>query len=245
MKLGIYYTLGDRTLEESVALLKGAANAGADLLEVGLPFSDPLLDGPVIQASHIRASKNEGGPSWKELCSALVELKKSTGKQVSVMSSIQLLLPEERHQSLPEMDGLLLTDVSFRQASPFKCSTPRVWFLSQDIAQQGKLELPQGDVSMVYLTRVQGITGADQQAESTIEGAIKNLKQQIDVPIWVGFGISKREDIEKDVKHGAVGGIVGSAFVKAVDSFRVENPKATLQDHENFGANWVKQFLGK
>lgn len=214
MKLGIYFTLGDLGLEESLAILLGAARGGASLLEVGLPFSDPLLDGPVVQASHVRALAAQELP-WSGICAALSSLKKAAPDvQISLMMSAQLLYVPARADALPDVDGLLLTDIAHSRASPMPLPSPRVWFLSQDVVMKPTFAAPPENISMVYLTRVQGVTGAGQKAAQGTAEAIARIKAVTDKPVWLGFGISSKADLLETRNQGADGGIIGSAFVK-------------------------------
>jgi tryptophan synthase alpha chain len=217
MKVGIYHTWGDGGHQGSLEVLVGAAEAGAKLLEVGLPFSDPLLDGPVIQASHTRACKF-AGLNWEEVCQGLTELKKNipTDVQISVMTSAQLIYTQARRMLLPEVDGLLVTDIDALKACPFPLPSPRVWFLSQEVALATADLLPPENVGMVYLTRLQGVTGAGQQAAPQTAAAIEKIKKTTKAPLWLGFGISSREDVQEAHRCGADGAVIGSAFVKAL-----------------------------
>ena len=240
VNLGIYFTLGDAGgLPESVAALQGAAEGGARLLEVGLPFSDPLLDGPVIQSSHVRAVALQNW-SWKDLCQALEELKK-TKALVSVMSSIQLLYHEERRRLLPSVDGILVTDLSHDRPCPFSLPSPRVWFLAPDLVLSQDFQHPPENISMCYLTRVQGITGAGQDAQGTLQKAVTLLRAKVSVPVWLGFGITQKSDLIEQAAY-ADGGIIGSKFV--ADVHRFCETKKTPAQIRVFARDWVQAFLG-
>ena len=220
-KLGIYYTLGDGGMDESVAILEAALEGGAKLLEVGLPFSDPLLDGPVIQQSHTRALKN-GEIPWAKMCGALERLVKSAhqkGAQVSVMTSVQLLFSESQRAALPAVDGILVTDIKATKAAPVPLPSPRVWFVSGELASQPGISMPAGEkFSMIYLTRLQGVTGEGQKEDAQLGHSIECLRKISKAPIWLGFGISTAEDVLAAIERGADGAIVGSAFVKQVQA---------------------------
>ncbi|MCA2961181.1 MAG: tryptophan synthase subunit alpha [Silvanigrellales bacterium] len=224
MRVGIYHTLGDGlhtkedALAASVDILEGAAEGGAALLEIGLPFSDPLLDGPVIQASHGRALA-QGAHSWKDLCKAISEIRKRCPETLlSVMTSAQLLYTPERRAALPKVDGLLVTDVEAQAECPFPLPSPRVWFLSQDVAQRETLAAPREDISMVYLTRLQGVTGEGQKAAPETQQAVNRIRTVLgpNIPIWLGFGISSRADVLEAQDFGVDGVVIGSAFVRAL-----------------------------
>ena len=213
MGVGIYLTLGDFGLPASLAILQAAARAGAGLLEVGLPFSDPLLDGPVIQASHQRALA-AGEVPWERTCEAVAEVRRTCGDAlVSVMTSSQLLYDPARARLLPPVDGILVTDIAWDRPSPVHLASPRVWFLSQAVVLADPFPAPPEPVSLVYLTRVQGITGAGQQASGTTADAVRRVRQRTPAGLWLGFGASTRADLDAAAADGADGVVVGSAFV--------------------------------
>jgi tryptophan synthase alpha chain len=250
MKLGIYYTLGDGGIETSLAILTAAAKAGATLLEVGLPFSDPLLDGPAIQASHHRALA-QGEFSWNTLCGAVERLRREvpSGTFLSLMTSSQLLYDAQRSKQLPPVDGVLVTDVAWENPCPLTLNAPRVWFLSQQVALGERFSEPPEPISMVYLTRVQGITGADQTAAQTTAAAIARVKERTSAPLWLGFGLSTADDLRECARMGADGGIVGSAFVAAVaeEARRLaaagESEEGKSAALAQFAHAWVRQIL--
>jgi tryptophan synthase alpha chain len=231
-KLGIYYTLGDGGLEESVAIFEEALNAGAKLLEVGLPFSDPLLDGPIIQQSHTRTLA-ESKFTWTQLMKALehlVQKAHSVGAQVSVMCSLQLLYTQPRRDALPKVDGVLLTDISATKHSGVSFHSPRVWFVSGELAQRNNIFPPTDEpLSMIYLTRIQGVTGEGQQEDPITKSALERLRKICDLPIWLGFGITTKEDVQRAWQMGAHGAIIGSAFVKAIQNTPIAERRNTAR----------------
>jgi tryptophan synthase alpha chain len=233
MNIGIYYTLGDGGIEQSLKIFEAALEGGAKLLEVGLPFSDPLLDGPVIQQSHTRALSN-GEFDWADICKALgtlVTLAKAYDAQVSLMGSVQLLFSQDHRNQLPKVDGILVTDIKATLPSPISLPSPRVWFVSGELACREGLQVPEGDeFSMIYLTRVQGVTGASQQEDPITTRAISQLKKISALPIWLGFGISTAADVKKAKEQGAHGAIIGSAFVKVVQDSKNEERYANAKE---------------
>lgn len=217
MKIGIYSTLGDFGLRNSFSIFKHLLNAKVDLLEIGLPFSDPLLDGTVIQDSHKRALNST--LSWQEICSTLSELKNycNSEQQISIMTTTQLLYTEERRNLFPKFSGLLFSDLNYSKKFPFQISTPRVWFLTPEIVLNDEYLVPPENFSMIYLTRVHGITGNRNELSSSTEKAIAILKKKFNSDIWLGFGISHRDHIHEAKEIGASGVIIGSAFVNYMD----------------------------
>jgi len=243
MKLGLYFTLGDLGLENSLALLTGVLQAGVDLLEIGLPFSDPLLDGIVIQQSHVRAVAQN--ISWQQLCSGIEKLKNicTAKQQISIMTSAQHLYDKTRLAQLSKVDGLLITDLKHNVSSPFTTPTKRVWFLNSELVLSANFQPPPEDISMVYLARVQGTTGENQAAEANVAEAIQRLRKVTDKDIWLGFGISSREDILNAQKMGADGAIIGSAFVnKVTEYFFAQIQHKTPQEQKNLLQEFGYQY---
>lgn len=215
-RLGVYWTLGDLGEETTRIILEALVDAGVDLLELGLPFSDPLLDGPLIQGSHHQALRS--GATFEGVLPILAQITSRAhqrGAEVSVMTASQLIYDQDRLRRLPPVDGILVTDFSSRFASPFPLPSPRVWFVSQDVVLSKDFGgLPNERFSMIYLTRVQGLTGEGQQAAEQTRTAIEKIREHTALPVWLGFGISNADDVAQCYTAGADGAIIGSAFVR-------------------------------
>jgi tryptophan synthase alpha chain len=247
MIIGIYFTIGDLELKNSLAIFKGLLDANVDLLEIGLPFSDPLLDGIIIQKSHSRAVAQN--LKWEEICSCLQEIKNlcKPHQKISLMTTAQHLYDESRVKLLPKLDGILISDLKHNIPSPFAVPFKRVWFLNQEIILKSKILLPPEEISMIYLTRIQGTTGDFQTKMTSTSEAIQKLKKISNKDIWLGFGISNQEDI-LDAKHkGADGIIIGSAFVKKINEFystQIVNKPLFNQQNAlyEFSKNYISQF---
>jgi len=169
-----------------------------------------------VRAGHERALAG-GDLPWSDLCGAVAELKRTCpGARVSVMTSSQLIYTAERAALLPPVDGILVTDIAWDQPSRVPLSSPRVWFLSQGVVRSDDFPPPPEPISMVYLTRVQGVTGAGQRAAGTTAEAIARIRARTDVDVWLGFGVTSRADLDEAAAFGADGAVVGSAFVDAL-----------------------------
>lgn len=247
MKIGIYFTIGDLGLKNSISIFRGLLAGNVDLLEIGLPFSDPLLDGITIQQSHSRAVNEK--IEWDKICLALKELKNvcKNNQQISLMTTSQHLYDSNRRNKLPTLDGLLISDIRHNIQNPFPTSTKRVWFLNQEIVLKSNLLFPPEEISMVYLTRVQGTTGENQKNETSTQQAIEILKTNIDKDIWLGFGISNKQDIDEAKKQGASGVIIGSFFVKKITDYYFNNLKTKEQEEQQsalyeFSKNYITEL---
>jgi tryptophan synthase alpha chain len=235
-KLGVYWTLGDLGMDNTLLVAKSLLDSGVDLLELGLPFSDPLLDGPLIQASHHRITA--AGVTFAEAVDALEKitaLAKAASAQVSLMTASQLIYEPSRRAQLPPLDAILVTDISSAHPTPFTLPSPRAYFVSQEVVLEADYAgLPKENISMIYLTRVQGITGEGQQASDTSTAAVARLRMHSSLPIWLGFGLSNPKDLAACGTAGADGGIIGSAFVRHVQ-----------QETARLSASQISSTLGK
>lgn len=247
MKLGIYFTIGDLGLKNSLFIFKGLLHAKVDLLEIGLPFSDPLLDGIIIQKSHTRAVKQN--IEWQDICNTLREIKNmcKPNQQISLMTTAQHLYDKSRLKQLPQLDGILISDLKHNVACPFAIPSKRVWFLNQEIVLKNEiLHLPE-EISMIYLTRVQGTTGENQTKETSTKEAIQILKKKSNKEIWLGFGISNKNDITDAKQQGADGVIIGSSFVRKVTEYYFEqlvDKSSTEQEISlyEFSKNYISEL---
>ncbi len=246
MKLGIYFTIGDLGLKNSLAIFKGLLHANVNLLEIGLPFSDPLLDGTVIQQSHTRAVAQN--IKWQQICDSLQEIKNlcKSHQQISLMTTAQHLYDESRIKLLPKLDGILITDIKHNTPCPFAIPFKRVWFLNQEIVLKNKTLHPPEEISMIYLTRVQGTTGENQAQEASTKEAIQILQKKSEKDIWLGFGIASQQDILEAKKQGSNGAIIGSSFVKKIAEYYFSQlVNKSPNEQENSLYEFCKKYISE
>jgi tryptophan synthase alpha chain len=251
-KLGIYFTLGDFGLETSLKILEGAAAGGAELLEVGIPFSDPLLDGDVITTSHQRALEHcrIEKKDRMQLLGAIERLRKSIPQstQISLMLCSNLIYDEFWLKALPFVDGILITDIQTHAKSRFPLLGKRVWFVTPSSLENfqtpnnfGLNEYPE-TCSMVYLARLQGVTGERSNKNFSLNGSIRTIGKFTSQPVWTGFGISNWADVLADFSQGATGSIVGSKFVAAAQLYAKQNNSADSNHFFEWSRKWVQEF---
>lgn len=246
-KLGVYWTLGDLGGHTTVEIARALIAGGVKLLELGLPFSDPLLDGPLIQESHHRVTASgfrfdDAVGCLQEIC-AMAEQAKT---QVSLMTTSQLLYDPVRLAKLPAVDGILVTDLNSHHKSPLSLPSPRVFFVSQQVVLSEDFGgLPDESFSMIYLTRLQGITGDGQTASTQTAAAVQKLQKSTSnaLPIWLGFGVTSAADVRACGSFGATGAIIGTAFVRhmAAAAARCEQQGARLDAAAEVKA-WLQPF---
>jgi tryptophan synthase alpha chain len=219
-----YITAGDPMPERTPELVAALERGGADLIELGVPFSDPIADGPVIQRGADRALK-AGTNVHKVLAIA---------KKIRETSQIPLLLftylnPVMRYglESLARdaksagIDGCLLTDVSVEEASPYvaamRSSGLDTVFLGAPTSTPERLKLvAEYSTGFVYLVSRTGVTGEQSSLSNTVAPLIDSMRAITKLPLAVGFGIST-PDQAHEVAQLADGIVVGSAFVRLIE----------------------------
>jgi len=224
-----YITAGFPEADTTVALMRAIADAGADVIELGVPFSDPLADGPTIQASSFRALEN--GTTVKTVFEALRTFRESHDTAVVLFTYLNPVMRygDEafcRDAVAAGADGLLLTDLPAG-------SDPE---LETRIATSGldliRLLAPTTEVGRVaavsdqaagflyYISRT-GVTGARSELPDDLVERVEEIRARVGLPVAVGFGISTPEQA-RAVAAVADGVVVGSALIKVVESEGVE-----------------------
>ncbi len=218
-----YITAGDPTLERTPHIVAALASGGVDLIELGVPFSDPIADGPVIQAGSERALK-AGATLPKVL---------DTARAIRQASEIPMLLftylnPALRYgfeklgrdAKAAGIDGCLLTDLSVEEAAPYVKSVREAGldtvFLAAPTSTPERLKLvAQYSTGFVYLVSRTGVTGERAALAASLAPLVAATRKVTDLPLAAGFGISTPEQAGA-VARIADGVVVGSAFVRLI-----------------------------
>ena len=230
-----YVTSGFPSRSATVDVLTGLAEAGGDVLELGIPFSDPLADGPTIQESTFRAL--EGGMTVEGTLEVLTEFRSGSDAPIVLFSYLNPLLRYGLEAFLADAEragaqGLLLTDVPTG-------ADPQV----EDAILDSALDLirlvspttrpdrasaiaDQGQGFLYYIART-GVTGASASLAEGLEEEVRALREVVELPVAVGFGISTPEQAGL-VSAVADGVIVGSALIHALDEGGPEGAVAFL-----------------
>jgi len=219
-----YITAGDPTPERTPELVAALERGGADLIELGVPFSDPIADGPVIQRGAERALK--AGTTVKKVL--------NIARQIREKSQIPLLLftylnPVMRYgldalardAKAAGIDGCLLTDVSVEEADPYvktmRAAGLDTVFLAAPTSTPARLKLVAGYSSgFIYLVSRTGVTGEQASLSNAVAPLVKQMRAVTKLPLAVGFGISTPEQA-REVAQIADGVVVGSAFVRLIE----------------------------
>lgn len=219
-----YLTAGDPAPERTPKLVMALARGGADVLELGVPFSDPVADGPVIQEASERALK--AGTTVAKVLEIAREIRKRSEIPLVLFSYLNPLLHYgfaqlARDAKASGIDGVLLTDVSVEEAgepvNQLRAHDLDTIFLAAPTSTERRLKLvAEYSSGFVYVVSRTGVTGERSSLAANVEPLCTKLRGLTDKPLAVGFGVSKREHVEA-LGHYADGAVVGSAIMRVVD----------------------------
>ena len=215
---------GDPDLAKTVQVLLALQRAGADMVELGMPYSDPLADGPVIQAAASRALASGTTPG--SVLEMLSSLKGQLSIPVILFSYSNPLLNVGMEQFCQQAAaagaaGLVVPDLPLEEAerlSPIAAAhgLDLVLLVAPTTPSDRMVRIAEQSRGFTYLVSVTGVTGERMAMESRVEGLVQRLKQVSPVPVAVGFGISGADQVRQVRGWGADGAIVGSALVKRI-----------------------------
>lgn len=224
-----FIMLNDPTFEDSYEILVTAIEAGADALELGLPFSDPVADGPTIQKTHIRAI--DGGATFQKSLD-LIHRVRSKYPDVPMGMLVYANVPyvkglEEFYSGLHEAgaDSVLIPDVPVREGQIFAEAAERNGidqiFIAPARASEATLEgVAARSKGYIYAVSRDGVTGTEHQSETVgLKEVVDNIQRFGGAPVLLGFGISSPQHVADAVAAGAAGAISGSAVAKIIDKY--------------------------
>ena len=234
-----FTTAGDPDYETSLALLKALPGAGADIIEMGMPFSDPMADGPAIQASSQRALK--AGQTMKKTLRMIREFREGDQDTPLVLmgyyNPIYVYPVADFIGDCIEagVDGLIVVDVPPEQDDELCIPALEAGlnFIRLATPTTDAKRLPavlENTSGFVYYVSIAGITGTAAPDTGEVHGAVARIKMQTELPVAVGFGVKTPEQA-RAIAAGADGVVVGSALVNAL--------KASLDENDRPGAATV------
>ena len=223
--LGIFITAGDPNTEVSQKILEELPSNGADFIELGMPFSDPMADGPAIQASSLRALKN-GMNLSKTLLMVRNFREKDANTPIILMGYFNPIFRFGVKEFILEsqkagVDGFIIVDLPPEEDKeffePLQQSKMDLIRLIAPTTDSKRLSLIlEKSSSFIYYVSITGITGTKQAASTDIKEAIKNIKKLTDLPIAVGFGIKSKDQVSK-ISRISNAVVVGSHIVKIIE----------------------------
>ena len=220
-----FITAGDPNLQTSLEILDRLPSAGADIIEIGMPFSDPMADGPAIQAASLRSLANGGSlRATLEMVRSFREKDQTT--PLILMGYFNPIYQYGTTQFVNDaasagVDGLIMVDLPPEEDDEL-CDPARTaglhWIrLVTPTTNKDRLsDVLANSSGFVYYVSIAGITGTQSAGAASIEKAVHQIKTKSDLPVAVGFGIKTREQV-KEIGNIAEGVVVGSVIVNEIE----------------------------
>jgi len=219
-----FITAGDPNLATTQELFSVIEEGGADIIELGVPFSDPLADGPVIQAASQRSLKS--GTTLKKIIQLVREIRKSSQLPIVLMTSFNPVFVYGQEAFVKEaveagVDGVIIPDLPPEEAGEFdilaKARSLDMIHLLAPTSTPDRIEMVGAQSrGFVYYVSLTGVTGARDSIAKGVEEKVSRIKQATSLPVLIGFGISGPEQA-KAASKCSDGVIVGSAIVRMID----------------------------
>ena len=226
-----FITCGDPDLETTAKILKTMAANGVDLIELGIPFSDPTAEGPVIQEANVRALSN--GTTTDKIFDMLAKVRKDVPVPMVFMTYANVVFSYGTERFLShckelDIQGLILPDVPYEEKEDFlpTCRKYGVKLISMVApTSESRISMISKEAEgFVYVVSSLGVTGVRSNITTDIGSITSIIRQNTDVPCAVGFGISTPEQAY-NMSRNADGAIVGSAIIKIVAKYGKDSPK--------------------
>ena len=226
-----YITAGDPDIELSQLILESLPLGGADIIEIGMPFSDPMADGPSIQESSLR-SLNNGHDMKKTLM--MIERFRIKDKETPIVLmgyfnpilqfGVKFFINRCKEVGV---DGLIVVDLPIEHSDEIcipsqKSGIDFINFITPTTNKERLKQILNVSSGFLYFVSIAGITGTKAPDNKIIEELIKNVKQNTDLPIGVGFGIKSSSQVE-EISNFSDAIVVGSAIVNEIDTLKVKD----------------------
>lgn len=220
-----FTVIGDPDFRTSLEIVNELIKSGADCLEFGLPFSDPIADGPTIQAANIRSINN--GMNTKKSFDFIKEIRKFSEISIGLLTYYNLVYQFGVKKFLAQckknkVNSLLIADLPLEESHDILIANKKInlnlIFMVTQLTPDKRIKLiSQESSGFIYAVSRLGVTGAKSDLQSSTLQLVKRIKRFTIKPICVGFGISKPKHVKEVLKAGADGVIIGSAIVKLIE----------------------------
>ena len=225
-----FITCGDPDLETTAAAVRAAAQNGADLIELGIPFSDPTAEGPVIQEANVRALR--GGVTTDKIFSFVRKLRQDVKTPMVFMTYANVVFSYGAEKFISTsreigIDGLILPDLPFEEKEEFLplCHQYGVDLISliAPTSENRIAMIAKEAEGFLYIVSSLGVTGTRSEIKTDLASIVKVVREHTDIPCAIGFGISRPEQARKmaEISDGA---IVGSAIIKLLEKYGKDAP---------------------
>ena len=218
-----FLTAGDPDAESTISYIKEIANAGADLIEIGIPFSDPTAEGIVIQEANIRALRN--GMNTEKV----FEIVKEVRKEIKIPLVFMTYLNPVFHYGYDnffkkceelEVDGIIIPDLPFEEKAEVEiyANKHKVTVISMiaPTSKQRIKKIAKEAKGFIYIVSSMGVTGVRNEIQTDLDSIIKSIREVTETPCAIGFGINTEKQAAEMAKI-ADGVIVGSAIIKIIE----------------------------
>ncbi|WP_026662441.1 tryptophan synthase subunit alpha [Butyrivibrio proteoclasticus] len=226
-----FITCGDPDLETTKEAVIAAVKGGADLIELGIPFSDPTAEGPVIQGANLRALN--GGITTDKIFEFVKDLRKSVSVPMVFMTYANVVYSYDSEKFIKicseiGMDGLILPDLPFEEKEEFEdiCNKYDIDLVSliAPTSEKRISMIAKEAKGFIYVVSSLGVTGTRSSITTDLDSIVKVIRENTDIPCAIGFGISTPEQAAK-MSNISDGAIVGSAIIKLLEKHGKNAPK--------------------
>ena len=220
-----FITCGDPDLETTKAVVRAAVSSGADLIELGIPFSDPTAEGPVIQGANLRALS--GGVTTDKIFDMVRELRKDVTVPMVFMTYANVVFSYDAEKFIKTcseigIDGLILPDIPYEEKEEFDpiCEKYGIDLISLIApTSHDRIAMIAKEASgFIYIVSSLGVTGTRSEITTDISAMVELIRQNSSLPCAVGFGISTPQQAAK-MASLSDGAIVGSAIIKLIAQY--------------------------
>jgi tryptophan synthase alpha chain len=222
-----YVMVGYPSENTTLSAVRGLVRGGADIIELGFPFSDPIADGPTIQKASTGSLNN--GIKIEKFFKLVKKIRKETNIPLILMTYTNILYKQGYQKFIKNaknagIDGLILPDMAIEEANSYlsaaKTQKMDTIFLVSPNTQKNRLsKIAKATSGFLYMVAVFGTTGVQTKIHQYTINALKATKRSVkSIPVGIGFGISNEKDVKKYVSVGADAVIVGSANIKIMES---------------------------
>ena len=225
-----FITCGDPDLETTAAAVRAAAANGADLIELGIPFSDPTAEGPVIQGANIRAL--QGGVTTDKIFDLVRELRRDVTIPMVFMTYANVVFSYGAERFLSAcrdigIDGLILPDVPYEEKEEFlpQCRQYGIDLISliAPTSHNRVAMIAREAEGFLYIVSSLGVTGTREEIRTDLASIVEVVRQNTQIPCAIGFGISTPEQA-RQMAGLSDGVIVGSAIIKILEKYGTQAP---------------------
>ena len=225
-----FITAGDPDLETTYQCILEMEKAGASLVEIGIPFSDPVAEGPVIQEANIRALN--GGVNTAKVFELVEKVRQVSDIPLCFMTYYNVVFHYGVEKFMAKcqeigIDGLILPDLSFEESDEVnqfkkKYDLELISFVAPTSQNRVRMISKQAE-GFIYLVSSMGVTGTRSSFAGGLEELVKTIKEQTQTPVAIGFGINTPEQV-KEFSQYCDGVIVGSAIIKIIEKYGKDAP---------------------